>query len=342
MEQAVRSWKLKDLAAILGGEVVGDGDLTITTPVPAGESHPHGITFAGDAKHLAKALNSEVAAILVTQELDLAGKSGIVVANPRQAFGMVLGLSQRPIPISDGIHPTAVISSEAQVHPSAKIGPFVVIERGVEVKENAVIHAHCYIGENCVVGAKSLLYPRVTLVQDVRIGSSCILHSGCVLGSDGFGFAWTGTHRAKIPQVGGVILGDFVEIGANTTIDRATAGDTVLGNGTKVDNLVQIAHNVKIGEHVAMASHVGISGSVTIGDRVIMGGQAAVSDHKIIGDDVVLGGRSGAFVDVTEPGQYFGLPPIPVTQAMRITALTNRLPELFKRVKALEADKDGS
>lgn len=338
MDQAVRSWQLGALAEMIKGTLDGPADREIHRPVPAGMSDPHGITFAGDASYLSKALEAEVGAIIVPIETPTLNCPVIRHPNPRQAFGMVLGIMDRPLPLAKGIHPTAVISPSAVVDPTARIGAYVVIEEGSVVGPGAVIHPHCYVGDQCKIGAQTILYPRVTLVQDVVVGDRCILHAGCVLGADGFGFAWTGTHRAKIPQVGQVILEDDVEIGANTCIDRATCGATLIRKGTKLDNLVQIGHNVSIGEHTVMAAHVGISGSSEIGSRVVMGGQAALSDHVKVGDDVVLGGRTGVVSDVTEPGQYAGLPAMPIAHAMRSMALQARLPEMYQRLRALERE----
>lgn len=338
MDQAVRSWQLGTLAEMIKGTLEGPADVVIHRPVPAGMEDPHGITFAGDPNYLSKALSVQVGAIIVPVETPPLPCPVIRHVNPRQAFGMVLGIMDRPLPLAEGIHPTAVISESARIDPTARIGAYVVIEAGSSVGPGAVIHPHCYIGDQCSVGAQTVLYPRVTLVQDVTVGDRCILHAGCVLGADGFGFAWTGTHRAKIPQVGQVILENNVEIGANTCIDRATCGATVVREGTKLDNLVQIGHNVTIGEHTVMAAHVGISGSCEIGSRVVMGGQAALSDHVKVGDDIVLGGRTGVVSDVTEPGQYAGLPAMPIAHAMRSMALQARLPEMYQRLRALERE----
>lgn len=335
MAKTVRTWSLKQLAELIQGEPSGE-DVTIVRPVPAGYDDPRGITFAGNEKYLKQALASQVGAIIVPAECPDVPKPVIRVPNPRAAFGVVLAVMRRPLPLNQGIHPQASIGKGAQIDETAQIGPFAVIEDGARIEAGAQIFPHCYVGEGCVVGENSILYPGVVLYQDVHIGQNGIIHSGVVLGADGFGFAWTGQDQMKIPQVGGVIIGENVEIGANSCVDRATCGETTVGNGTKLDNLVQIAHNVSVGEHTVLAALVGIGGSTEIGDRVVMGGQAATADHVKVGDDVILGGRTGVTTDVTEPGEYFGLPAAPVHTSMRSMALQQRLPELFKRLKALE------
>lgn len=338
MADETRTWTVGALAQAVGGEVVGDRERAIERPVPAGHDDPAGITFAADEAHLTKAFQSSVGSVIVPPEVTEGPHPLIRCADPRQSFGIVLALMQRPLPYGTGVHPTSAIDPQATVHPDAWVGPHVVIERGAVIEEGARVYPFCYVGEDCVVGKDSVLYPHVVLYQDVRMGERCIVHSGAVIGADGFGFYWDGARQQKVPQVGGVVLGNDVEIGAQTCIDRATCGDTVIKSGAKLDNLIQIGHNVSVGSHTVMAAQAGISGSVSIGERVTMGGQVAVSHHTSVGDDIVLGGRSGVISDLTEPGTYFGLPPTPLSQAMRSTALQTRLPELFQRLRALERE----
>jgi len=341
-----RTWTLSELASLVGGECDGDEGHIIRRPVPAGNGDPHGITFATTEKYLKSALETEVGAILVPAETPKVNKNVIRVADPRVAFGVILAAFAKPMPAEKGIHPTAIVHPNAVIAKSASIGPYVIVEDGVNISENVKILAHCYIGENSQIAEGTILYPHVVLVQDVRIGRNCIIHSGVAAGTDGFGFNWNGQYQQKVPQVGGVIIGDNVEIGAYTCIDRATCGDTVIEDGVKFDNLVQIAHNVRVGAHTVMAAQVGISGSAQIGARNVYGGQAAVSHHVSIGDDMVFGGRSGIFGNMDQPGEYFGLPAIPLSTSMRVMALQTRLPELFKRMRSLEKEleelKNGS
>lgn len=338
MAQRHANWTLASLAQLIGGVADGPLDLVLHRPVPAGSDDPHGITFAESEKYLAMVESSGVGAVILTRDCSI-GRPSIHVDNPRLAFGMVLAMFRRPLTIEPGIHTTAVVSPNAKVDPTAAIGPFAVIADYAEVSARARVHAHCYVGEYCTVGEDAELGPRVTLVQDVAIGARSIIYSGAVLGADGFGFFWDGSKRTKVPQVGGVVVGEDVEIGANVTIDRATCGDTIIENGVKLDNLIQIGHNVTIGEHTVIAGLTGISGSVTVGKRVTMGGQVAVNDHTEIGDDVVLAGRTGVMRSVLEPGEYFGTPATPAKPALRLLALQRRLPEIIERLEKLERDE---
>jgi UDP-3-O-[3-hydroxymyristoyl] glucosamine N-acyltransferase len=337
MAEKERGYTLAEIAQLVGGELDGPGDLFISRPVPADSDDVYGITFAENEKYLAAAISGQVGAILVPAETPKATKPVIRVAQPRMAFGMVLAAFVQAMPTC-GIHETAQISEDAVVDPSASVGPYAVVEAGAKVGAGANIMAHAYIGQGCEVGDKCSIYPSVVLVQDVRMGVGCRIHSGAVIGADGFGYFWNGSHQQKVPQVGGVLIGNYVEIGANTCIDRATCGDTVIADGVKLDNLVQVAHNVKIGAHTVMASQVGLSGSTVIGERNVFGGQAATSDHVTVGDNMVFGGRTGITGNMDTPGEYFGTPAVPLSTAMRVIALQTRLPELFKRMRAMERE----
>lgn len=320
---------------MLKGELRGPAELRIDRPAPADSDDPHGIAFCESEDYLAVAESSGVAALLVSRSMAVS-KPHVAVDSPRAAFGMLLALSARPLPIEQGIHPTASVSPLAEVHESACIGPFVVIERGAEVAGGARVYPFCYVGENCVVGESATLYPSVTLYQDVEIGARTIIHSGAVIGADGFGFVWDGKRRVKVPQIGRVVIGQDAEIGAGTTIDRATAGETVIGRGTKIDNQVQIGHNCRIGEDGVIAGQSGLSGSCVVGDRFMMAGQCGLSDHAVITDDVTFAGRTATSQNITEPGVYFGVPAAPAQEALRTYVLAPKLPEMFSRIKKLE------
>jgi len=339
METKTRAWTLGQLAQILNGELNGPADHLIERPVPAGSNDVHGITFAGSADYLAKALESSVGAILVPKGTPAQSIPTIQVENPRAAFGYVLAMSHRPLPIQSGIHATAVVSPTAQVSATASIGAYVVIEPGAIIEDEAKIYPFAYIGENCKVGPKAIIYPHAVLYQDVSVGEKSIVHAGSVIGADGFGYFWNSPQREfrqKVPQVGNVQLGANVEIGSLTAIDRATAGSTTIADGTKIDNLVQIAHNCVIGSHTVIASQAGISGSTTVGDRVDIGGQVGTADHVTIGDDVILAARAGATKSVLEPGAYWGVPATPLVFMKRVIKLTLKLPETMKTIKDLE------
>lgn len=336
MATEVSGWTLGELAQIFGGEVEGPADLRVVRPVPADSEDSEGLAFAESETYLAQAAAGGAGAVLAPKGSPSTGKPTIFVDRPREAFGRFLAMCARPLPLNSGIHPTAIVDPGATVAESAQIGPYVVIERGAVVGERVRVYAHSYVGENCRIGEKSVLYPRVVLYQDVTVGARVVLHSGVVLGADGFGFIWDGTRQVKIPQVGGVVLGDDVEVGANTTIDRAMSGATTIGNDTKLDNLIQVGHNTSIGSHTVIAGMTGVSGSCRIGDRVTIAGQVAIPDHIKIGDDIVLAGRAAVMNDLSEKGSYFGMPARPLSEAMRNLMLYTKLPELFRRVKKLE------
>jgi UDP-3-O-[3-hydroxymyristoyl] glucosamine N-acyltransferase len=335
MENNAPRWTLRELANLLGGECRGPEALPLARPVAAGDDDPLGVTFAESDKYLALAENSEVGAVIVGPETE-SRKPSIVVSSPRLAFGKLLAMSARELPIAAGIHHLASVSSEARVDPSAFVGPYAVIEQGAEIGPGARIYPFCYVGADCLVGERAVLYPGAVLYRDVRVGARSVIHSGAVIGADGFGFVWDGSKRLKVPQVGSVRIGDDVEVGANTCIDRATAGETVIEDGVKLDNIVQIGHNVRVGEHSAIAGMSGISGSTKIGKRVLMGGGVGTRDHVTIGDDVALGGRSNVGGDITEPGEYLGTPAAPAREAVRAMLTIHKLPELVSRIRQLE------
>ncbi|MBX3096981.1 MAG: UDP-3-O-(3-hydroxymyristoyl)glucosamine N-acyltransferase [Fimbriimonadaceae bacterium] len=329
-------YTLAHLAELTGAELRGPGEFLVHRVVSAGENGADAITFGSNEEYIRKALASDVGAIIVPLQAPDLGRPALACDDPRAAFGKVLALFIRPVPVEIGIHPTAIVQPGAKISKDAAIGAYVVVEDGAKIAARSVVGAFGYVGAGCVIGSDCLLHPRVTLVQDVRVGDRSVFHPGSVIGSDGFGYLWDGERRVKVPQVGGVRIGNDVEIGANTTIDRATMGDTIIHDGVKLDNLVQIAHNCVIGDHSVFAAHVGIAGSAKIGRRVVMGGQAAAADHSVIGDDVTLAGRAGVMKKLKEPGEYFGVPPIPVREAMRQMAFVGKLPDLFARIKALE------
>lgn len=327
---------LGEIAALLQGVLDGPGDLQIERITGIETGDPNALGFAESAKYLARAKSQGIGALLVPNDLASEGVPCIRVENPRMAFFHLLHLVDRPYPIQSGIHPTAVIDPRARVDESANIGPYAVIDAFAVVGPRVVIMPHVYVGEFCEIGAGTRVLPNAVLVRNVTLGENCLVHSGAVLGADGFGFAYDGKHRIKIPQVGSVTIGDNVEIGANSAVDRATAGATIIGSGTKLDNLVQIGHNSRLGTDCAVAGHVGIAGSTTVGDRVVFGGQAGTRDHITIGNDINIGGRGGVSTDILEPGDYLGSPAIPALKGIKNLLLQNRLSELFNRLRALE------
>ena len=336
MENESQIWTLGELAKTLNAELIGPEDLVITVPASSDSDNPSGLAFAEGDEYLAEAKESGVGAVIVPLTVKDFPKPILRHPNPRMAFGHLLSLFDKPFRAPIGIHPTAIVDASAQIDSQASVGAYVVIERGCHIAKGAAIMPFCYIGENCSVGENTKIFPHAVLLRDITVGSDCELGPGAILGHAGFGYYWNGSSQVRVPQIGGVIIGNSVDIGALTAIDRATADATSINDGTKVDNLVQIAHNVKIGKHGVFASQVGIAGSTTIGDRHMAGGQAGYADHVKITDGVMLAGRSGVMGTLSEPGMYGGAPCMPMRKYRRVTGIIEDLPELLKRVRALE------
>lgn len=285
---------------------------------------------------MAEATDSAVGAVIVPLDTIDFPKPHLRHSHPRQAFGKLLHLFNTPYLRHDGIHETAVIDPTATVDPLASIGPYCVIEKGAEIHAHANVMAFAYVGENCTVGERTIVMPHATLLRNVTLGKFCEIGPGAVLGHAGFGYYWDGEKQVHVPQVGGVILSDRVDVGANSAIDRATADNTTIGEGNKFDNLVQVGHNVQIGKHGVFASQVGISGSTTIGNRMTAGGQSGFADHVTVIDNVAIAGRAGVMGTIDTPGIYGGAPCVPILQFHRSNTLVNDLPNLVKRIKSLE------
>jgi UDP-3-O-[3-hydroxymyristoyl] glucosamine N-acyltransferase len=320
---------------MVGGTAVGSPEHPVSGPVAPESSDSAGIAFAEDSAFLSVVEASGVGSVLVKPGL-VPSKPHIVVDRPREAFLKLLYLVDAPLPLAPDIHPTAVVDPGATVAEGVRIGPYAVVESGARLGAGVRVYAHAYVGEDCEVGENSQILPHAVLVRNVILGARCVVQPGAVVGADGFGFAWDGKRHVKIPQIGRVEIGPDCEIGALSAVDRATLGVTEIGEGTKLDNFVQVAHNVKIGEHTVIASQTGIGGSSTIGSRVSMAGQCAVGDHRKVGDDIRMGGRTGVAQDIFEPGDYWGTPAIPIRDAQRIALLKLKLPEILSRLKALE------
>jgi UDP-3-O-[3-hydroxymyristoyl] glucosamine N-acyltransferase len=303
---------------------------------PLQTATPEQISFLTDVRYRTIADASRAGAFLAPDDAGPLPAPVLRTTAPKLALIRLLRLFHPGEAVRPGIHPTAVVAADAFVDGSASVGALAVIEPRAVVRAGARIFPFAYVGADAEVGEGSVLYPHVVLREAVRIGRRVIVHAGAVLGADGFGYAFDGTAHQKIPQVGGVVVEDDVEIGANTAIDRATIGDTVIGRGTKIDNLVQIAHNVEIGAHAVIAGQAGIAGSARVGRGAVLAGQVGVADHVTVGDGVILGARSGAASDILAAGQYAGVPARPVAMARRIWVSAERLPELLRRVRALE------
>lgn len=332
--------KAKEIAKFAGGELVGNGEVLISGISGVNEAREGDLAFVLHAK-AAELIRSTKASCLVVPK-DLTGgfdKPIIKVDNPSIAFSKIIGLLMPGrIPHPKGIHATAVVSKSAHIGKNVGLGPYVVVEEGAVIGDNTAIYPFCYIGKNSSIGNDCIIYPNVIIREEITIGNRVIIHPGSVIGSDGFGYdiQKDGT-QLKIPQLGTVVIEDDVELGACVTVDRARFNKTVIGHGSKIDNLVQIAHNVIIGPDCVVAAQSGISGSTEIGRNAMFGGQVGVSDHVKLGDFVVAGAKTGIHKSYPSKTVLFGYPSKPIDKAREQIAAIGLLPKLFERVRALEA-----
>ncbi len=328
--------KLRELADITGGRVSGDPEIEITGVSGINEAGEGDITLLSDRKYLEDVLNSHASAVIVREEPEGLRASMLVVDNPQLAFAKALEvLCRRPFRPA-GVSERAFVGTNVSMGKDVSVHPFACISGNVTIGARVVIFPGVYIGEDVSIGDDSVVYANVTIRENVKIGRRVTVHAGAVIGADGFGYVFDrGVHR-KIPQVGGVIIEDDVEIGANVAIDRATTGYTVVGSGTKIDNLVQIAHNVKIGKNCIIVAQTGISGSVEIGDGVVLGGQVGVRDHVKIGSGAMAGAQSGITADIPAGEVYSGTPAIPHRTWLRAQSIYGKLPEYLRRLRDLE------
>ena len=327
---------LNEIAAFLNGSVSGDGGIVIERIRGIDEAGPGDLTFVANPKYRKKMETTGASAILVVPGTVCAGKNLLIVGDPYVALGQLLALFHPEDEETAGISKNATIEAEADVSSEAVIYPGVHVSSGARVEKQAVLYPGVFIGRDAAVGEASILYPGVIVYRRCRIGRRVVLHAGVVVGSDGFGFALPGRENRKIPQVGYVQIDDDVEIGANTTIDRGTLGRTWIQRGVKIDNLVQIAHNVVIGEYSIIVAQVGISGSTQLGKGVVIGGQAGIVGHIRIGDGVMAAARSGVHKDIP-PGQIVaGSPHMPHREWLKMEACLPKLPEMREALAALQ------
>lgn len=321
--------KLSELADILGGTLEGE-DIFVEGIAGSENASETFITFMETERYRPAAEASKAAAIIIPLSSKSFSKPVIRVKNPRLAFAAVLGVFHASKKYVSGIHPSALIGKNVSIGKDVSIGAYAVIEDNAVIGAGSEIYPFCYIGEDVTIGEGTVLKPRVSIMQECKIGSHVLIHAGAVIGADGFGFVRDGAKQIKIPQVGFVDVGDNVEIGANTTIDRATTDRTVIGEGTKIDNLVQIGHNTCIGKDCTVVSQSGIAGSTKIGDRVVIAAQAGIRDHTEIGSDSIIGGRAGVTKPVKQGAIVSGYPARDHREELRIEAAIARLPEIIK------------
>ena len=333
------SFTLKELAARSGGELLGEGSQTITGAASLAEATPGEISFFANPKYMPLLRKTRASAVFVPADFsDTIGAAQIRVSNPAKAFEqVVLSLAPEPICFAPGIHPTAVISPDAELGEQVSIQPHTVIESGAVIGYQTVIGANSYVGHGTRIGTGCMIYPQVTLRERTVIGDRVVIHSGAIIGADGFGFEIVEGRQKKIPQIGIVQIDDDVEIGANTTIDRARFGRTWIKEGAKIDNLVQIAHNVVVGRHSVIAAQTGIAGSSRVGDYVMIGGKVGITSHVEIGDRNMIGASTGVSKDLpADGGAWWGTVAVPLREAKQQLAWIHRLGQLFARVKAIE------
>ncbi|HHF7374892.1 UDP-3-O-(3-hydroxymyristoyl)glucosamine N-acyltransferase [Legionella bozemanae] len=331
------SYSLGDIANKVQGVVIGDDSIKISFLSPIDEIMPGSLVFADSNEKVKLAEASQAAAILVNEQTSVAKKPFIQVKHPFKAFITLMHFFHPPQKIIPNIHPTAVIGEGVTLGKEVFIGPYVVIEANSSIGDNCVLKSHIHIGREVAVGDNTTIHSHVTVYDKCQIGSRVIIHASTVIGSDGFGYTFVDGKHLKVPHVGRVIIEDDVEIGANTAIDRATMGATVIGEGTKIDNLVQVAHSVKLGKHNILCGFTGIAGSTTSGNHVIFAANVGVSDHVRIDDGVVLGARTGVPPNkhLKEGNIYLGNPARPKDLAIQHELGVNRIPLIRKNIKAL-------
>ena len=331
---------LEEVASLTGGRVEGDPETRIRDVAPAREAGPHDLALLADRRYLEDLEEGEAAAVLVSEELAEEASSPAARVVVDDAHRALIPLLERlhPTPEAEaGVHHTAVLGRDVRLGAGVTVGPYAVVEAGAEIGDGVRIGAHAVVGEGCRIGAGSVLHPHVVLYAGTVLGERVILHAGARIGVDGFGYVFTEEEHRKVPQVGGCVVADDVEIGANTTVDRGSIGRTEVGRGSKIDNLVQLGHNVRLGPLCVLASQVGVAGSTRLGAGVMCGGQVGIGGHLDVGDGVRLGGQAGVIGDVPADETWTGYPARPHREALRASALTFKLPELLRRIRALEA-----
>jgi len=325
-----------EIARQLEGEIVGDGTVVLKGFAPTDRAQTGDLTFAENENYFARAEQSGASAIIAPATFSSARKTVIRVTDARVAFARVLPLFFPEPTFAPGIHPTAVVAASARIDPTAHVGPKCVVGEHVSIGARTVLQGLNSVGTGCQLGDDVNLFPNVTLYAHTEIGHRVRIHSGTVIGSDGFGYVLDGAFHRKVPQIGNVIIRDDVEVGANVTIDRGALGPTLIGTGTKIDNLVQIAHNVSIGEHSLLVAQVGVAGSTKLGNYVILGGQVGLAGHLKLGNKVSVAAQSGVMHSIKDGEKWMGTPAQPDRQFKRQFIALQHLPDLLRRVAELE------
>ncbi len=332
----VKNTTLAELARLVEGDVEGDSSIQIFGISSIEDARVGDVTYAESSRFLTTAARSAASAVIVPHQAPAMTKPMIRVKNPRFAFAQMLRLFAPEPKVYQGIHPTAIIADSSHIGQNVSVHAQAIIGENCSIGDNVVIYPFTYIGNDVIIGPNSVVYPHVVLHDGTELGSNVVVHSGSVLGTDGFGYMFIEDRHYKIPQIGRVIIGDDVEIGSNVTIDKARTGSTRIGRGTKIDNLVHIAHNCTIGEHCVIVAQVGISGSCEIGDGVILAGQVGVKDHITIGAGAIVGAKTGVLSDIPAGAFVSGPYARPHQQEMRLNVHLSRLPEMNQQMKSME------
>ena len=330
---------LHEIAALIGGEVTGDGSIKVSGLANIAMAHAGDLIFAVPP-HIDEAKISAATAVLIPHDTQNFPKPAIKVADPRAAFAKLLELFTPKIEIPIGISPKAHIGKDAKIFDGATIMPFAVVDDGAQIGRGTVIYPHVYIGQHAIIGEDTIIYSSATVREFCKVGNRCVVHSSAVIGSDGFGFTTANGVHTKVPQVGNVIVEDDVEIGAHVGIDRAAMGSTIIGHGTKIDNLVHIAHNCKIGANCLIVAQTGISGSTTVGDNVTFGGQVGTVGHITIGGNSIYAARSGISKNMPEGFFGAGFPIQSHNDWLRNQAALKKIPDLLEKIRRLERELD--
>lgn len=331
----------KQIAEYIGGTIVGDEDATVHTFAKIEEGVTGALSFLSNPKYTHYIYDTKSSIVLVNKDFlpEHPIKATLIkTENAYESLAKLMTLYEESMPKKQGISPLASIAENAKIGKNVYIGPFACIEEGAEIGDNSSIHPHATVGCHAKIGSDTILYPNVTIYHDCRVGNHCILHAGAVIGADGFGFAPSPDGYEKIPQIGITVIEDNVEIGANTCVDRATMGATVIHAGTKLDNLIQIAHNVEIGSHTVIASQTGVAGSAKIGEWCMFAGQVGVAGHIKVGDHVTVGAQSGIPGNIKSGQTLMGYPAIDPKQFARSAAIYKKLPDMYMELGRLQKE----
>ena len=331
----------KQIAEFIQGTIVGDENATVHTFAKIEEGIPGAISFLSNPKYTPYIYDTQSSIVLVNNDFvpEKEVKATLIkVNNAYESLAKLLNLYEMSKPKKTGIDPLAYIAPTAKIGENVYIAPFACVGDNAEIGDNTSLHPHATVGSGAKIGHDCILYPNVTVYHDCRVGNHCILHAGSVIGADGFGFAPSPEGYEKIPQIGIVVLEDNVEIGANTCIDRATMGATIIRKGVKLDNLIQIAHNVEVGSHTVMASQVGIAGSTKVGEWCMFGGQVGVAGHIKVGNKVNMGAQSGVHSSIKDGEALIGTPPMPLKSYFKSSAVFRKLPDIYLELNSLKKE----